>query len=269
MNKPETGNNGWRLILRHMSTLSLILTVFLSFPSLATTHKTLFSTEQQKAIEDTIRKFILENPETILESIQKMEARQTHVKEQRVQKTLVDRKEDLVNDSGSYVGGNPNGDITLVEFFDYQCGYCKRVHPTVRKLLKEDGNIRFVYKEFPILGPASVYAARAAIASRAQDKYLEFHNTLMEIKGSLSKAVVLKTAESVGLDADKLVRDIELQEADAGNVMKLNYDLAKDLDINGTPAFIVGSTVIRGAADLASLKQAIAIGRAGKKAQGG
>ena len=263
------GNFGWQKNRRYVPVLLLLLTVFLPLSSLATTHEKQFSTEQQKAIENIIQDYILNNPKIILQSIQEMEARQQHVKAQRVQQALADRSKDLVDDPGSYVGGNPDGDITLVEFFDYQCGYCKRVHPTVRRLLEEDGNIRFVYKEFPILGPASVYAARAAIASRAQGKYLEFHNTLMEHKGPLSKAVVLKTAERVGLDSDKLAKDIDLQAADADRVMELNYGLAEDLDINGTPAFVVGGTVIRGAADLASLKDAIANSRAAIKTKGG
>jgi len=249
--------------------LTLISIIFLPVPGIASGHDGQFSGDKQKEIEGIIREFILKNPKVILQSIQDMEAREKHVKTQRIQQALADRNADLINDPGSHVGGNPDGDVTLVEFFDYQCGYCKRVHPTVRKLLKEDGNIRFVYKEFPILGPASVYAARAAIASRTQGKYLEFHNALMELKGPLSEERVLKTAKIVGLDAVKLAKDINLQETDADGVIRLNYRLAEELDINGTPAFIVGNKVIRGAVDLAALKKAVANGRKVKKAKGG
>jgi len=263
------GQFGWQSVLRYVSLLLLAGVIFQPFSSLATTHDTQFSVDQQKLIEGIIQNYILENPKIILQSIREMEAREQHAKEQRVQQTLSDRSKDLIADPNSYVGGNPDGDITLVEFFDYQCGYCKQVHPTVSKLLKEDGNIRFVYKEFPILGPASVYAARAAIASRPQNKYFEFHNALMELKGPLSQQRVLKVAETVGIDAIRLAKDIEATQSDSDGVMELNYDLAKDLNINGTPAFIVGNTVIRGAADLVSLKEAIAAGRAEKAAQGG
>ena len=269
MERPKMSHFGWQSVRRYVPVLLLMAIIFQPLPSLATTHDTQFSADQQKAIEGIIQKYILENPKIILQSIREMEARQQRVKAQQVQQTLADRSKDLIADPNSYVGGNPDGDITLVEFFDYQCGYCKRVHPTVSKLLKEDGNIRFVYKEFPILGPASVYAARAAIASRAQNKYFEFHNALMEFKGPLSKERILKTASMIGLDAIKLAKDVELNETGSDRVMELNYGLAKDLDINGTPAFVVGGTVIRGAADLASLKDAIASGRAEKNAQGG
>ncbi len=254
--------------MRTLPFLLLIASLFVPVAGTASTHGEDFSSEQQKAIEGIIQDYILKNPKVILQSIKDMEIRGQHAKALRVKDTLDQRSADLTDDPASHVGGNPDGDITLVEFFDYQCGYCKRVHPTVSKLIKDDGNIRLVYKEFPILGPASVYATRAAIASRLQGKYLKFHNALMKFKGSLSNERVLKLATKVGLDVDKLANDIKENEENTDGVMRLNYDLAKDLDINGTPAFIVGSNVIRGAVDLASLKKAIADARKERKGKG-
>ena len=247
----------------------LILALIVPSAGSATTHSENISAEQKKLIENIIQDYLLKNPEVIIQSIREMEARDRIAKARKVTDTLARRKADLENDPASHVGGNPNGNITLVEFFDYQCGYCKQVFPTIRKLLKDDGNIRFVYKEFPILGPNSVYASRATIAARTQGKYAEFHDALMELKGPLSQARVLKTASIIGLDVDKLVKEIEMNKSTSDRIMKLNYDLADDLNINGTPAFIIGGSVIRGAADLASLKSAIANGRKEKKAQGG
>jgi protein-disulfide isomerase len=238
-------------------------------PSLAGSHGDAFSAEQQKAIEGMMEKYILENPEVILQSINAMRARQEQAKAHGVREVLKERAKELLHDPNSHVGGNPDGDITLVEFFDYRCGYCKRVHPTVQKLLKSDGNIRFVYKEFPILGPESIFAARAAIAARTQGKYVEFHNALIELRGSFSRERVLKTARDIGLDTDKLVEDIENGKSATDKVFRLNFDLANGLDITGTPAFIVGDSVIRGAADLAALQEAVAAGRAAMKAKGG
>ena len=187
--------------------LPLILAAMALFagPVVAATHGGAFSQDQRKSIEEIVRDYILKNPEIIIQSIRTLRERVSRDQGTRVQNFLKDRRMEVFHDPYSYVGGNPQGDVTLVEFFDYQCGYCKRVHPTVQKLLKEDGNIRFVYKEFPILGPASVFAGRAAIASITQGKYLVFHNAMMALKGPLSERRVIKTARAVGLDTNGLL----------------------------------------------------------------
>lgn len=257
---------------RSWGCLAIVASVFMLFSPLAaqaSNHDQKFSPAQERAIEDLVRQYILKNPDLIVQSIQTMQMREEEAKKARTQQALVARRKDLLQDPRSHVGGNPKGDVTLVEFFDYRCGYCKRVHPTVKKLLEEDGNIRFVYKEFPILGPESIYAARAVVASRNQGKYLEYHNALMEMRGSFAKDRVLGAALSVGLDVEKLEKDIDTLKSDADGIFQLNFGLAQDLDINGTPAFIIGKTVIRGAAELAALKQAVAEARAAQKAKGG
>jgi protein-disulfide isomerase len=149
--------------------------------------------------------------------------------------------------------------VTLVEFFDYRCPYCKQVSPSLQALLKEDPKLRVVYKEFPVLGRESVFAARAALAARKQGKYELFHNALMALKGQLGDDIVLKTAGAVGIDVEKLKADMGAPEIEAQ--IRRNHELAQALDIRGTPAFIVGTTLIPGAVDVATLRQKIAEAR--------
>jgi len=213
---------------------------------------------QRLAVEDAVGDYLRNNPEIVIEAINILRQREQAAETADARNVIAARGPELFNDSATPVGGNPEGDVTLVEFFDYRCGYCKRVYPTVKKLVEDDGNIRFVYKEFPILGPPSVYAARAALASREQSKYQEFHDALMAAKGALTEDKVLQIAESVGLDRGKLLEDMNRNEAEYDRVFARNRDLAQALKINGTPAFVAGDVVIRGAADYASMKNVIA-----------
>jgi len=151
--------------------------------------------------------------------------------------------------------------VTLVEFFDYQCGYCKAVHADVRRLLDTDGKVRLVYKEFPILGPASVTASRAALAAQRQGKYDALHVALMENRGQLDDDKIYRIAGSVGLNVDQLKKDMQAPEIN--DVLQRNLRLASELNIRGTPAFVVGDQIIPGAVSLDKLKELIAAGRAG------
>jgi protein-disulfide isomerase len=160
---------------------------------------------------------------------------------------------------GSPVGGNPDGDVTLVEFFDYNCGYCKRVMPAVEAVAEADPNLRIVYKEFPILSEGSMIAARAALASRAQDLYEPFHEALMGFEGRIGESEVFAIAEGVGLDVEQLREDMGSDAVTAE--IAANMDLARALQINGTPAFVVGDQVIPGAVPQAQLESAIAEAR--------
>ena len=162
--------------------------------------------------------------------------------------------DELFKDPTSPVGGNPNGDVTIVEFFDYQCGYCKVVFPRIEKLLIDDSNLRFVFKEMPILGPNSVFAARAALAARMQGEkqYVAFHKVMMASRGSLNKASVFRFATDAGLDLERLKGDME--DDNINDMIRRNLKLADALSINGTPAFVIGDTIVRGAVDLLKLK---------------
>lgn len=217
-----------------------------------------FTPGQADAIRGIVREYLTKNPEVILEAIEALKARDQADAETRARRVLAARQAELLDEPGSPVAGNPNGDVSVVEFFDYRCPYCKRVHPTIQALLRDDKNLRFVYKEWPILGPPSVYAARAALAARNQNRYVEFHGALMEVRGNLDEAAVLRAAAAAGLNVERLKRDMEAQAADLEKIFARNDDLARSLEITGTPAFVVGDVIIRGATDMESMKKAVA-----------
>ena len=162
----------------------------------------------------------------------------------------------------SPVSGNPKGDVTLVEFFDYQCGYCKRSLKPVKDLLETDRQLRVVWKEFPILGPVSRFAARAAMASEKQGRYLEFHVAVMGSRGKLTEDRVMALAGSVGLDIQRLRRDME--DPAIENYLDETIRLARVLGIRGTPAFVIGDTLVPGVVGDARLKELIAKGPVGQ-----
>jgi protein-disulfide isomerase len=157
---------------------------------------------------------------------------------------------DLLRDAGTPVLGNPDGDVTIVEFFDYQCPYCKAAETRILDLLESDGNIRLVLKDFPILGPDSRIAARAALASRKQGKHETFHKALMDHRGQLKSETMFKIAQSVGLDMDRLRKDMDDPEI-ADQIME-NFNLARSLKVSVTPGYFVDTTVLSGVSALTS-----------------
>jgi protein-disulfide isomerase len=221
------------------------------------------SAPNKAAVEKIVRDYILTNPEIITEALQLLQAKKKLAESAADQQLLASNRAQLINDPTSPVGGNAKGDVTVVEFFDYRCGVCKRIHPIVDQLVKSDPNIRRVYKEWPILGPNSVLAARAAIASREQGKYLSFHKVMMKANSAFSEGAIMAMAESVGIDAAKLRRDMRSPETDA--VIRKNYALADRLKLNGTPSFVIGDTLLRGGRDLDSLRALVAEARAKNK----
>ncbi len=221
------------------------------------------SPDQRKAIEAVIEDYLVRNPEVIERALQTLEATREAEAAQAVRVALKTYHKDLVDQPKTPVAGNINGDVTMVEFFDYRCGVCRRVHPVLDTLMESDDGIRRVYKEWPILGPDSVYASRAALASRAQGRYHAFHDALMENRGGLDKAGVLRVASRIGMDAAKLQRDMESREITA--IISRNFAVAEALQITGTPSFVIGDQVIRGGRDLATMKRLIAQARAATK----
>jgi protein-disulfide isomerase len=208
-----------------------------------------------QSMDQVIERYIRTHPEVIEESLQALEAKRQAQEKERVKAVIAARRNDLLNDPASPVSGNPNGDVTVVEFFDYRCGFCKRAAGAVSQLQKDDRSVRVVYKDFPILGEASELAAKAALASRAQGKHQAFHEALLAAKGDLSKETALAIARDVGLDAKKLEKDMENPEWTA--VIERNRALAKELGISGTPGFIVGEELHPGALDLGRLKDLV------------
>jgi len=218
-----------------------------------------FTPEQKKAIEAIIRDYLANNPEMLLDALQAAEDKLKSESKDKATQALSARRREVLEDPESPVGGNPKGDVSLVEFFDYRCPYCKQVEPALEALLGQDKQLRFVYKELPVLGADSITASRAALAARKQGKYDALHRALMGTKGQLDEPTVLKVAQSAGLDSDRLKRDMAAPEID--RALKANAALAEALDIRGTPAFVVGDDIVPGAIDLGTLKALIAAAR--------
>jgi protein-disulfide isomerase len=202
-------------------------------------------------METVIREYLKAHPEVVIDALQEMQRRQQEARTKQAGDAIRAHSAELVSDSASPVAGNPAGTVTLVEFFDYQCGYCKRVAPEVAKLLQADPQIRLVYKDFPILGPESVLAARAALAAQQQGKYLALHDALMAAE-QVNEQVVFDLAARAGLDVPRLKQD--MQSPAVSQALARNAKLAQDLGIRGTPAFVAGDELYPGAADLQTLQ---------------
>lgn len=218
-----------------------------------------FTPAQKTAIDKMIHDYLLAHPEVLIEAVQAADDKMKADAHDKAQQALADKRKEVFDDPSSPTSGNPHGDVTMVEFFDYRCPYCKQVEPSLEKVLADDKKLRFVYKEFPVLGPVSTTAARAALAARKQGKYDAFHRAMMAAKGQISDQTVMDVAGSVGLDIVQLKRDMSSPEVD--KTLKADMALADALDISGTPAFIVGNTIIPGAVSLDELKQSIADAR--------
>lgn len=210
----------------------------------------------QQAVEKAVEAYIRSHPEVIEQTLQALEAKRQAEERERVRGAIAARQADLLNDPASPVSGNLNGEVTVVEFFDYRCGFCKRVAPAVTQLQKDDARVRVIYKNFPILGEASELAAKAALASNAQGRYQQFHEALLAAKTELTKEQVLHIAADVGLDAKRV--ETEMNSPEWATIIERNRTLAKELGITGTPAFVVGTELYPGALDLTALKELIA-----------
>jgi protein-disulfide isomerase len=214
------------------------------------------SDAQKKELKALVREDILENPEIISEAVALLQEKEEKAKAAGVVAAINKNKAALFNPPEGTVLGNPKGDVTLVEFFDYNCGYCKQVFPALMETVKEDGKVKLVVKEFPILGNPSVVASRAALASRKQNKYTEFHTAMLSHRGTLNEETIMKIAADVKLDVKKLAADMKAPEIN--EVLTKNHQLAEQLGIQGTPAIIVGETLVPGALQKEHLKQLIA-----------
>jgi protein-disulfide isomerase len=217
--------------------------------------------EQKTAVERVIHDYLLSHPELMIDALQAAKQQQQRQTEDNAQQTLKARHNEIFDDPTSPVGGNIHGDVTIVEFFDYRCPYCKRVQPSIEAMLKEDPGLRIVYKEFPILGAPSVFATRVALAARKQGKYDAFHRAMMATPGEaeIDENVIIHVARSVGLDIDRMKADMRAPEIDAA--LRHNFELAEALAINGTPGIIIGDEITYGAADIDTLKRAVATAR--------
>ena len=239
------------------ATLTLILTVSAAIPPAPAAEPTAEGSAVGMTAEELdrhIREFLLENPEVVIEAIQTYQARQRAAQAEQAKAAVAARSEELLRDPGAPVGGNPEGDVTVVEFFDYNCPYCKVAAPLLAEAESGDPDLRIVYKELPVLGPVSAFAARAALAAREQGQYEAFHRALMGAPGRLTEDKVMKIAQSVGLDTERLEADMEDPELQA--ILDRNLGLARAIGVTGTPGFVVGENVQQGVpSDLQTLQQ--------------
>ncbi len=218
-------------------------------------------TADKAALGKAIREYLIANPEVLVEAMQELERKQDSQQSSQAQRAIQEHRDALMSDPESPIAGNPNGDVTIVEFSDYQCPYCKRAHAAVKSVLAADSRVRLVFKDLPILGEPSRIAALAALASRAQNKHLALHNALMEYNGKLDRDRILEIAGSVGLDVAQLQKDMEDPKLKA--IIDRNMALASALGVRGTPAFVIGKQFVPGAVDADALKQMIADARKG------
>ncbi len=217
--------------------------------------------DQVEAVETLIHDYIMDHPEIILDAVKAMREREEAAVKASAKQALVARRGELISDAAAPVAGNPDGDVTLIEFFDYRCGYCKAALTVVRQIMREDPDLRLVFKEFPILSKESRIAARAALAAERQGRYFEFHNALMGARGSYSMDHIVEVAEEIGLDIDRLLEDMKDPAIDAA--IGANADLARALGITGTPTFIVGDQLHPGGLDIKTLRGLIERQRTG------
>jgi protein-disulfide isomerase len=209
-------------------------------------------------VERIVKEYLLREPEVLYEALQELQRRRDAAEAERQRELLAEHRAALVASPEDPVLGDPAGDVTLVEFMDYRCGYCRSMAPALRSLLETDRRVRLVVKEFPILGPDSLTAARAALAAKKQGRYAELHWALLQAR-DLSEAAILELARKQGLDPERLARD--MRSAEVERVVERNRALADALGITGTPSFVIGDTLIPGAAPVARLAELIAKAR--------
>lgn len=243
-------------MLKHLAALGLVLS--LAAPAAATDLENLTPTERD-AFRAEVRAYLLENPEVLMEAIAVLEQRQAESEVERDAMLVAANADALFSSAFDVSLGNPEGDITIVEFMDYRCGYCRRAHPEVADLMEFDGDIRVIVKEFPILGEQSLLASRFAIATRialGDDAYVSVHNALMEMRGDVSEPALMVLAGEVGLDGAAIMASID--DPLVMQTIEYNHALAQRMAISGTPSFVFGDQMVRGYVPLDGMQQIVA-----------
>jgi protein-disulfide isomerase len=246
-----------------MRVFVLVAAVFIVFAQSATARAQGLTDAQKKDVEVLIGDYLRAHPEVILESVRAMQEREQTAQIKRQQDSLVSRRQEIERDPASPVVGNVNGNVTVTEFFDYRCGYCKAVLPSVQQLLKDDPNVRFVMKELPILSPESRIAAKLALAvwKNEPKRYQELHTKLMSAQGDFSERRIFALAKEAGVDVERARRGMDAPEIE--QALAANMELAQALGITGTPGFVVGKQLAPGAIDYDTLKRFVAEARKG------
>jgi protein-disulfide isomerase len=244
-----------RLLLRSTAA-ALCLAVVAAAPACAQG----FSDAQRGEIEKIIKEYLVSHPEVLQEAMSEFEKRQSAAELEKQVAGVKQNKEVLFNSTHQVTLGNPKGDVTMVEFFDYNCGYCKKALGDMLTLLKSDPNLKVVLKEYPVLGPGSLEAAQVAVAARMQDKtggkkYLDFHQRLLGGHGAADKARALAAAKDAGFDMARLEKDMASDEV--RETLKETMKVADAIGLNGTPSYIIGSDVVIGAQGYDVLKEKV------------
>ena len=245
-------------MLRHTAIATAMTFAMMSTPA-AATDLTSMTAAESAAFGAAVRNYLLENPEVIMEAVQVLRDREAAAEAQTDFDLVSVNADDIFNDGYSFVGGNPEGDITLVEFMDYRCGYCRKAYADVEQLLAEDGNIKFIVKEFPILGDASTLTAQFAIAVKqlhGDEAYKSVHDALIVFTGDPSGASLSRIASSFGLDPEPILTRMSSPEVQA--VINDTRALGARLNINGTPSFVMQDQLLRGYAPLDVMRQMVA-----------
>ncbi|MFZ1990268.1 MAG: DsbA family protein [Alphaproteobacteria bacterium] len=203
-----------------------------------------FSPAQQAEIGDIVKQYLLDHPEVLVDAMNALQAKQDQAAKDKAAAVIKSRPGDIYNDGYSFVAGNPNAKVTLVEFFDYNCGYCRKAFDKMMTLAAPNSKVRFVFKEFPILSPESEVASKAAFAASKQNKYLEFHRGLMSHSGRANEQAIEDVAKKIGLNMAQFHKDMNGPDAEAH--VSANLKLGSDLGLDGTPSFIVNGKVISG-----------------------
>ena len=225
-----------------------------------------FSDGQRGDIETIVRNYLLAHPEVLEEAMAELSKRQTAAEAEKQKASVATNAETIFNSPRGVVLGNKDGDVTFVEFFDYNCGYCKRAMADMLDLMKTDPKLKVVLKEFPVLSQGSVEAAQVAVAVRMQDptgkKYLDFHQKLLTGRGAADKARAMAAAKDAGLDTARIEKDLASPEVRA--TIEENFKLAEAMGMNGTPSYVIGQQVVIGAVGLDNLREKIGVARCGK-----
>ena len=221
---------------------ALLAIALLAMPTAASADE--FNPKQRDEIGAIVRDYLLKHPEVLLEVSKELDKRQAQAESEQNKAALAANANQIFRSPDDFVAGNPKGDVTIVEFFDYNCPWCKKSMPILKQLMESDKGVKLVLKEFPILGEGSEYAARAAIAAMAQGKYLEFHIALYEHEGKIDAGVVDRIAQSMSLDVARMKAD--MNSPATANIISRNQQLAQMLGINGTPGFVIDQEIIPG-----------------------
>jgi protein-disulfide isomerase len=225
-----------------------------------------FSDVQRGDIEAIVRNYLIAHPEVLEEAMAELTKRQSAAEAEKHERGVASNADAIFNSPRGVTLGNKDGDVTFVEFFDYNCGYCKRAMADMMELMKADPKLKIVLKEFPVLSAGSVEAAQVGVAVRMQDptgkKYLDFHQKLLGGRGAADKARAMAVAKEVGLDMGKLEKD--LASAEVRNTLEENFKLAEAMGMNGTPSYVIGKQVVIGAVGVDSLREKISNARCGK-----